>query len=65
MLAYRINDFNAPPVLEEIESPPPGANEVKVRIRACGLNFADLLLQKGTYQDTPPPPVHPWAGTGG
>lgn len=59
MLAYRINDFNAPPVLEEIESPPPGANEVKVRIRACGLNFADLLLQKGTYQDTPPPPFTP------
>lgn len=59
MLAYRINDFNAPPVLEEIASPPPGANEVKVRIRACGLNFADLLLQKGTYQDTPPPPFTP------
>ncbi|OIQ42425.1 MAG: NADPH:quinone oxidoreductase [Roseobacter sp. MedPE-SWde] len=59
MLAYRINDFNAPPVLEEIESPPPGADEVKVRIRACGLNFADLLLQKGTYQDTPLPPFTP------
>ncbi|OIQ45961.1 MAG: NADPH:quinone oxidoreductase [Roseobacter sp. MedPE-SW] len=59
MLAYRINDFNVPPVLEEIASPPPSAKEVKVRIRACGLNFADLLLQKGTYQDTPPPPFTP------
>ena len=25
-------------------------------IKACGLNFADLLMQKGTYQDTPPAP---------
>lgn len=27
-----------------------------IRIGACGLNFADLLMAKGTYQDTPQPP---------
>lgn len=59
MLAYRIKNFDTAPLLEEIPSPSPAAHEVKVRIRACGLNFADLLLQKGTYQDTPPPPFTP------
>ncbi|WP_122076797.1 NADPH:quinone oxidoreductase family protein [Pseudophaeobacter sp. EL27] len=59
MLAYRITSFDAPPVLEEIASPSPAPHEVKIRIRACGLNFADLLLQKGTYQDTPTPPFTP------
>ena len=59
MLAYRINAFDAPPTLETLASPEPGPTQVKVRIRACGLNFADLLLQKGTYQDTPAPPFTP------
>ncbi|GAA6195534.1 NADPH:quinone oxidoreductase family protein [Pseudophaeobacter arcticus] len=59
MLAYRINSFSTPPLLEEIASPTPAAHEVKIRIRACGLNFADLLLQKGTYQDTPALPFTP------
>ncbi|MEO0702611.1 MAG: NADPH:quinone oxidoreductase family protein [Pseudomonadota bacterium] len=32
------------------------AGEVRLRVRACGLNFADLLLVNGTYQDQPEPP---------
>ncbi len=30
-----------------------------MRISACGLNFADLLMIEGTYQDTPDPPFVP------
>ncbi|MGR3622919.1 NADPH:quinone oxidoreductase family protein [Pseudophaeobacter sp.] len=59
MLAYRINEFDAPPSLETLDCPEPGPDQIKIRIRACGLNFADLLLQKGTYQDTPPLPFTP------
>ncbi|WP_278922637.1 NADPH:quinone oxidoreductase family protein [Pseudophaeobacter profundi] len=59
MQAYRIRSFDGSPVLEEIPSPAPAPHEVKIRIRACGLNFADLLMQKGTYQDTPKPPFTP------
>lgn len=33
--------------------PIPAKGEVRIRIKACALNFADLLMQKGTYQDTP------------
>lgn len=37
----------------------PGVGEIAVEIAACGLNFADLLFQKGTYQDMPDFPVTP------
>lgn len=57
--AYRITDFDTPPVRTTLALDPPTAGEVQVRIRACGLNFADLLMCKGTYQDTPAPPFTP------
>ncbi|WJY21618.1 NADPH:quinone oxidoreductase family protein [Fontisubflavum oceani] len=56
MRAYRVSDFDSPPALVEIETPAPGKGEVLIEIAACGLNFADLLMIKGQYQDTPPPP---------
>lgn len=37
----------------------PGAGEVRLRVLACGLNFADLLMVKGRYQDQPEPPFIP------
>ncbi|MGD9866091.1 MAG: NADPH:quinone oxidoreductase family protein, partial [Pseudodonghicola sp.] len=42
--------------LTDLPMPQPGPGQIRVAIRACGLNFADLLMQKGTYQDTPPVP---------
>ncbi|MBF9049380.1 zinc-binding dehydrogenase [Roseobacter sp. HKCCD9010] len=56
MRAYRVSDFDSPPALAEIETLAPGKGEVLIEIAACGLNFADLLMIKGQYQDTPPPP---------
>ena len=56
MLAYRIQSENATAALCDIDLPVPGAGQIRVAIRACALNFADLLMQKGTYQDTPPAP---------
>ncbi|MBL8563185.1 MAG: NADPH:quinone oxidoreductase family protein [Gemmobacter sp.] len=32
------------------------AGEIRIRTRACGLNFADLLMIEGKYQDTPQTP---------
>lgn len=48
-------------VLETVESPVPGAGEALIRVLACGINFADLLMLKGTYQATPPFPFAPGA----
>ncbi len=56
MLAYRIQSEGAPACLCDIDIPLPKEGQVRVAIKACGLNFADLLMQKGTYQDTPPAP---------
>lgn len=41
----------------DIAAPPDG--EVRVKVSACGLNFADLLMIGGTYQETPPVPFVP------
>lgn len=42
-----------------LSDPVPAAGEALLRIEACGLNFADLLMIQGTYQDTPEPPFTP------
>lgn len=56
MKAFQVVDFDSPAQLVEIDVPQPAAGEVSLRIEACGLNFADMLMTKGKYQDTPKPP---------
>ena len=56
MQAFRVERFDTGPAVTEIGAPEPGPGEVLLEIEACGLNFADLLMAKGTYQDTPEPP---------
>ncbi|MEI4261858.1 NADPH:quinone oxidoreductase family protein [Roseovarius sp. D0-M9] len=53
MRAHRVTSFDTPPALETLERPRPGPGQIGVRIHACGLNFADLLMMQGKYQDTP------------
>ncbi|NP_001116167.1 uncharacterized protein LOC100036826 [Xenopus laevis] len=38
-------------------SPAPKAGEVLVRVKACGLNFADLMARQGVYDRLPSLPV--------
>lgn len=44
------------PVLDHRETIAPLAGEVRVRLCAAALNFADLLMIDGRYQETPPFP---------
>jgi NADPH2:quinone reductase len=46
-------------VVEEIQVPDPGPGEVRIRVEAAGLNFADSLIIKGQYQDRPALPFVP------
>ncbi len=46
-------------VREEVERPVPQLGEALIRVLACGINFSDLLMLKGTYQSTPPFPFAP------
>ena len=56
MRAYHLPAKGAEPILTDLPRPTPGPGEISLRIAACGLNFADLLMIKGAYQDTPEPP---------
>ena len=56
MKAFQVQSFEQPPELVDVALPQPASGEVLLKISACGLNFADLLMQKGKYQDTPQPP---------
>ncbi|THH35833.1 NADPH:quinone oxidoreductase family protein [Aliishimia ponticola] len=56
MKAYQLAAKGETPALIDLDMPAPATGEVLVEIKACGLNFADLLMIKGTYQDTPAAP---------
>ncbi|WP_159992570.1 NADPH:quinone oxidoreductase family protein [Roseomonas sp. 18066] len=45
--------------LQEIDSPVPGPGQVLVRVEACGVNFPDILLVEGKYQQKPSLPFAP------
>ncbi|MEM6304132.1 MAG: NADPH:quinone oxidoreductase family protein [Pseudomonadota bacterium] len=53
MRAMQLTTLNEPLSLQEVETPVPAAGEVLVEVETCGLNFADLLIIKGTYQEKP------------
>jgi len=44
---------------EEVAPTPLGPHQVRVRVRACGVNFADTLVVAGKYQVKPPFPFPP------
>ena len=45
--------------LSEVPDPCPGAGQVRLRVRACGINFADSLITRGQYQVQPQLPFSP------
>jgi NADPH:quinone reductase-like Zn-dependent oxidoreductase len=53
-----ITKAGPPEVLEVREAPDPeaGDGEVRIRVRAAGINFADLMARVGLYPDAPKVP---------
>jgi NADPH:quinone reductase-like Zn-dependent oxidoreductase len=51
MKAYRVHELTGPGGLrlDDLPDPVPGPGQVLVRLRACSLNFRDLLMCKGAY----------------
>ncbi len=45
--------------LQTVVTPPPGPAEVRIAIKACGVNFPDILMIQGRYQFKPPLPFAP------
>jgi NADPH:quinone reductase-like Zn-dependent oxidoreductase len=56
--ALVITEHGPPEVLlvQARPDPEPGRGEALVRVRAAGINFADLLARVGVYPDAPKPP---------
>jgi NADPH:quinone reductase-like Zn-dependent oxidoreductase len=44
-------------VVKEAPDPEPQAGEVRIRVEASGINFADIMGRMGIYPDLPPLPV--------
>src|SRR6201987_6253660 len=61
MKAIRCGAWGAPETLrlEEAESPKLQPHQVRIRVRAAGVNFADTLMVGGRYQVKPPFPFTP------
>ncbi len=53
MRAFQLVSPQEPATLVEIDRPDPAPDEIRLKIEACGLNFGDLLMIKGTYQERP------------
>ncbi|MGY1822909.1 NADPH:quinone oxidoreductase family protein [Geodermatophilus sp. SYSU D00079] len=62
MRAWRVHELGDPSAvlrLEDVEPPTPGDGQVLVRVRAAALNFPDILMVQGRYQERPPLPFTP------
>ena len=61
MKAIVCNAYGGPStlVLEEIPSLKPAKGQVRIAVRACGVNFPDTLIIEGKYQFKPEPPFTP------
>ena len=53
MRAFVLHSTDTPPSLQDLPEPQPGPGQVRLKIHACGLNFADLLMARGQYQERP------------
>ncbi|MFB3124602.1 MAG: NADPH:quinone oxidoreductase family protein, partial [Woeseiaceae bacterium] len=67
MRAVLCKEFGPPEnlVIENIAEPQLDRGQVRIAIRACGVNFPDLLMIAGKYQHQPPMPFSPGAELAG
>jgi NADPH:quinone reductase len=62
MRAWRVHELGDPAVvmsLDEVPQPTPAEGQVLVKVRAAALNFPDVLMAAGLYQERPPLPFTP------
>ena len=61
MRAVLCREFGSVETLKLSELPPPAiaSGSVRVAVHAIGVNFADLLIVQGKYQEKPPLPFSP------
>ena len=67
MKAVRVKGFGDVDQLEfvEVPDPEPKPGEVRIRVAACGLNYADVMQRAGLYPGGPKPPFIPGSEAAG
>ena len=53
MRAFQVTEHGAPPRLNVVARTPPVKGELGLELATCGLNFGDLLMISGQYQERP------------
>ena len=61
MRAVEVTEFGDARTMtvREVEPPEPEAGEVRIEVRAAGINFADIMQRRGHYHGGPEPPYRP------
>jgi NADPH2:quinone reductase len=62
MRAVRVHELTGPAALrvdDDVRPPDVGAGQVRIDVRAAGVNFPDGLITRGIYQFKPAPPFSP------
>jgi NADPH2:quinone reductase len=61
MRAVRVHELTGPTALrvDDVPTPPVGAGQVLIDVRAAGVNFPDILITRGQYQFKPALPFSP------
>ena len=61
MYSVVVKKYGDPNILEYVKSDSQNIDDkcVKIKVSACGVNFADVLTIKGRYQERPRPPFSP------
>jgi len=67
MKAVLCREYGPPSALDVAEVPDPvaGPGQMLVRVEACGVNFPDVLIIQGRYQQKPPMPFSPGSEVAG
>jgi len=61
MRAIEVREFGDSGVIEQVERdvPEPGEGQVRIEVKAAGINFADIMQRRGHYHGGPEPPYVP------
>jgi len=61
MKTVQVTEFGGRETLTVVEEdvPDPGEGEVRIEVKAAGINFADIMQRRGHYQGGPTPPYVP------